>query len=258
MLFVFQWLPYKCSYQALYLIYRWFLSIYFLFWIVTGGEHSGSPKILRYLTHWAFIAFNSYLFVAALSSTLKHLSMHASEEREEERKLFIVSKKPAGCCGYDHNELTWYQMIQWFLFIIGNEGAFIIMILYCSFVLRGQNLTPFSINHHIINGIISIIDFWVTGVPANLLHFIYPIICGVIYVTFSGIYFTISGDIIYSVLDYDSRPGAAVGLSLAVILLFLPFVHFIIFLQYVIKCWLLFYCTRFKQKHTGRVHDQSV
>lgn len=215
---------------------------------------------LIYLTHWGFIAYNAYLIVAALSVTVKHVSvylLHHSEGREREHTL-LVPKKPAGCCGYSDNKITWYQMIYWFLFTIGNEVAFIIMVLFWALVFRGgRSLSGASINAHLINGIFSIVDLWVSGVPVNLLHFVYLMIFGAVYAVFSGIYFAITGDIIYSFLDYGTNPGLAVGSCILLILIFLPLVHAIVFyLQYVAKCWLFWWCLNKRREATD--DDKNV
>ena len=66
------------------------------------------------------------------------------------------------------------------------------------------------------------------------------------YVIFSAIYFAAGGTnvrgrpYIYSVLDYGSDPGSSTGLVLGVVLAFLPVMHFLFYLIYVARYWILY------------------
>lgn len=129
--------------------------------------------------------------------------------------------------------------------------AFLISVLYWTFLYRGQVVTGVTVNIHLINGVMSLVDLWVSGTPVNTLHVIYPMILGAIYCILSGIYFGISGDIIYEkVLDYENNPGRAIAASIAVIFVVLPIIHIgIFYLQYVAKFWILHYIFG-RQHHT--------
>ncbi len=118
--------------------------------------------------------------------------------------------------------------------------AFGVLVLYWSILYRGGLVDGINANTHLVNGLVSIVDLWVSGLPVNILHFIWIIIYGAIYGIFTGIYFVISGDIVYPVLDYENGIGLAVGLVVGVILVFFPLVHIMVFyLQYLIKFGLL-------------------
>ena len=246
-----QWLPYRWHYQAIYLVYRWFLVLYFLSWLIMSGvKNDEGPKYLVFLTHWGFITFNTYLLIAALSSTTKYLSVHfVHPERTQEDDFsraddVPLGRAPSGCCGRADNRLSWYQMLQWFFFTLGNEPAFLIFLLYWALINQNGNNNAISINVHLVNGVVAVADVWISGVPVNLLHIVYLEIFSAIYVLFSGIYYAISGEVIYEkVLDYGQYLGLAVGVSVGVILVVVPLAHVVVFwLQYLLRSWLQHHC----------------
>lgn len=135
-----QWLPYKWPHQALYLIYRWVLTIYFFTWLIISGVGSDGPNYFIYLTNWAFVLLNLYLLVAAVSSTTQYLTVHflyPNEGNSPSKDNGYSVEKPLGCCGYTSNTLSWYQMLHWLLFTLSADGAFTISFLYWTLLYGG-------------------------------------------------------------------------------------------------------------------------
>lgn len=225
-------------------MYRWILAIYFFSWLIVSGVDSNGPKYFIFLTNWSFLAFNAYLIVAAFSSTTKYLfSMCPFGEHSFTKDEDFSIKKPQGCCGYEDNTLSWYQMIHWLLFTLGTDLALGVLVLYWALLYDGSSVSGVNANTHLLNGLVAVIELWVSGVPINILHFIYTVIFAAVYSLFTGIYFAPSGAIVYSgVLDYGTNLGGAVGAVVGVVLVFLPFVHIVIFfMQYFLKFWILYY-----------------
>lgn len=240
-----QWLPYKWTYQFLYLVYRWILALYFFAWLITSWVESDGPKYLIFLTNWSFITYCLHVIVAAISSTTKYVFAHflfSTEEEPFSRANDYSLERPQGCCGYKSNDVSWYQMIHWLLFTLATDLAVGVMILYWTLLYEtGRPIDGINANTHLVNGLIALVEIWVSGVPVNFLHFIYPAIFGIVYAIFSGVYFGISGDIIYPVIDYENKPGSAVGTVLGVLFVFLPLVHVLFYLQHIAKFWILYY-----------------
>lgn len=101
-----------------------------------------------------------------------------------------------------------------------------------------------NLNTHLINGIVSITVLWVSRTPVRLLHVVYLVGFGAVYSVFTGIYYAAGGTnaqdepYIYEVLDYDDNPGTATAYVLIVVLVFLPFIHLLFYVQYVARYWL--------------------
>ena len=153
----------------------------------------------------------------------------------------------SGCCGRGYNRISWYHMIQWALFLIGTEVAVFLTILYWPLLYRPDiPISGVNFNTHGTQGIISVIELLITGVPIRFYHFYFTQTFGAVYVIFSAIYFAAGGTnvrgrpYIYSVLDYGSDPGSSTGLVLGVVLAFLPVIHFLFYLIYVARYWILY------------------
>lgn len=217
------------------------MTLYFFIWLIMAGFSQGSARYFIYLTNWAHIAFNLYLIVAAVSISLK---LYFSDKQEQlslarQREYFGI-RNPEGYWNTSNNKLSWYQMVHWVLFTIGNEGAFVILALYWSLLYRGGDVNGVNANTHLVNGLLAVVDLWVTGLPVNLIHFLYLMIFSTIYSTFAGIYYIYSGDIIYVPLDYRANAGAAVGLCLSVGFFLLPFIHSLFYLMFLCRQGLVY------------------
>ena len=187
-----------------------------------------------------------YLIIAALAVTTKFISVHLfcpPAEEEFSHKYEVKTKPLSGCCGYSDNKINWYQMIQWFFSLLGNKLSLLVFFLYFILLYDGRTIDGVNANSHILGGLISLVDLWVTGTPTNTLHVIYPMVFGAVYCVFTGIYFVATdGRIIYPILDYDSNLGLALGVVLVVIFIVFPIFHLIIFyLQHLAKVGIMYY-----------------
>ena len=187
------------------------------------------------MTYWALITFNLYLLVAAISVSTTFITVQCKPSSDEEN-VPLVRATPPQSCGCSENKVSWYQMVQWLLFIIGNEMAFIVVIYYWLFLYEGGPIDAASINRHLLNGIVALIDLWVSGVPMKFIHFIYSVLYGAVYVAFTVVYYKCTGRIIYSTLDYENHFWKALGLVLSAVFVAVPAIHvFIFYLQYKVK-----------------------
>ena len=258
-----QWLPYKWHYQIFYLIYRWVVALYFNGWLISSGIIS--DKFFIYLTNWAFVLFNTHLLYAALSTTADYCKaylccrQHYNElvfERDADEFEII---QPEGCFNREHNQLQWYHMIQWVLFTLSIQVAATVVILYWGLLYRGGFVDVYDAHYHLANGIIGLIDMWVSGLPIRFLHFYMPQLFAAAYISFTGIYYAAGGtgyndtSYIYPPLNYEEHPGSAAALCLGVFVC-LPILHFFFFGQYVARYWLVYLIYgRQRRPHVSRV-----
>ena len=244
-----QWFPYNWKFQWIYVIYRWILPAYFFGWLVHSGLTWGASSYFIYLTNWSFLIWNAYLILAAISVTFYYFytlfrsCVFETDTSQSVKYSFDIDVEAAfsvGCCGVSNDESTWYQKIQWFLFLISTEAAVAVTILYWALLYDGGSVDGINANTHLVNGIFAVVDLWLSGVPVRLLHFIYISLFGAAYVIFSGIYHAAGTDPIYDVLDYRLHPTSASLIAVLVALLFLPFVHVLLYLMYVARFWIVY------------------
>lgn len=251
LLFLFmQWLPYSLKWQWMYVLYRWIVMVYFLAWLIvtvvqTGQFSSQGAKYLIYLTNWGFIMLNAYFLVAAVSVLLscilqRHYPVSSAvptlTDTREERRLSC--SQPL---------LAFVNGLHWVLGVIGGEFAVGVTILFWTFFndpsLFSYSLSAESLHVHMLNGIVALLDIWVTGLPFRILHVIYSMIFASSYVVFTGIYYAANGtDIsgnryIYPVLDYENNTGLAAGVAVSCAMLLSIALHTGFFLMYICRYW---------------------
>ena len=131
-------------------------------------------------------------------------------------------------------DLRWFHKVVWILFEVSCGVAFIITVAYWS--LLEINLSPFSINNHLINAIIMLLELLVNRIPIRILHFYNLFFFSIIYIVFSLILHG-SGfsSAIYPVLDWEQNWRLALGLALGIVLLVAPLVHLIVFGIYSVR-----------------------
>ena len=228
-----QWLPYKWYFQLIYLVYRWLITFYFFGWLIFSGVDWGSPEYFTFLTNWCFLVFNAYLILASLSVSVKLITVYFISKEVEgnfARNFEFKTKSPAGCCGYSDNNISWYQMFHWLFFILGNELAVVVSLLYWVLLYSGGNVDGANANTHLLNGLIALIDVWVCNIPIHTYHVIYVSMFGAVYAVFTGLYFVgTDGGFVYNVLDFGENLGQAVGTIFLTVFIVIPAVHFIIF-----------------------------
>ncbi len=211
------------------------------------------------------LAWTGYLLVAALSVTVKFTQVHAlgrgsSEHNPQNQEFFDASQ---GCCGYQSDGISWYQKIHWFLFTVGTDGAFAVTVLYWLLIYDGEHVSGVNINTHLTNGVLAVFDLWFSKTPVRLFHAIYFVAFCAAYVVFTGIYHAANGTnaeddpYIYEVLDYEDSPGTAAAYALVVVLVFVPFVHVLFYLQYIARFWITYALFHRTQRSHSRLDAES-
>ena len=90
-------------------------------------------------------------------------------------------------------------------------------------------MSGINANTHLVNAIVAIIDFCISGVPVNTLHFIYPMIFAAAYALVNGLYYAGTQTPVYPVTDYGKDLGLAIGVSLASVFVLFPFIHLVFY-----------------------------
>jgi len=238
-----QWLQFNFKYLVTFLLYRWILMIYFVSWQVTALFQTCLSKYFIELSSWTFLVFNCYLVVAALSATVKsfvrrygiaskflHISSHNYDLR---------TTPPAGLCGYYDNDIAWYQVLHWILFLLGTEMSFIGLVIFWILGYDQHVWDGMQTHIHLVGPIMALLDFWICGIPVNFFHTIYPMIFGALYFVYTGIYYVTMGEIVYFYLDYDVNFPLAVSVAFIAVLVVIPFVHCLFLIQYKLKALIL-------------------
>ena len=231
------------------------LVLYFLTYVFFSGFQVG-PRFFQFLTQWGLVSYTVYLICAALSVTYTY--MHTLVCKRPPHKLSnqpdIETVKPPGCCGSSLDATSWYHKIQWLLFTVGTEIALTITIMFWSVLYDPERI---DVDHiqvaiHILNGITAYVDLWVTGVPVRVYHVLYLVLFGCLYVSFTGIHHaalveTNITNPIYPILDYGSNPGSSSALAIIITLVFLPFIHMVFYVSYLLREGIILLAKRYSK-----------
>lgn len=252
------WLPYNW-WQCIYIIARWIIALYYLAWLVFlfSDLNVSTAYQLIYLTIWGFITWSLYLLISAVSCTFKIFlciiqtcrrrnggngwNSHMAEPNEEEEISYEV-------VSWEDDQVAWYQKVQWVFFTLGATMQISIVILYWSLLFPLKESPEVynapNLNTHLSGGIVAIIDTFVNGITISIYHVYWPIIYGIVYLVFTGVYYVGGGTdpqgnaYIYYLLDYNTDPGRAVGASLASAFILVPLVHTALYLLSCLRRWL--------------------
>lgn len=239
-----------------------------MFFIAFEERFEGA-KFLIFVTNWALLLWVLYVVWAAISVTIAYLrAVYLFFTSKQESNMneghcthqLLVEDRPVGCCGVGGDRSFWYQKIQWLLYSVNMPVAVAVIILYWALLYdpdidRGYSyFDGVNLHTHLFNGIMSVVDIWVTAVPIRLLSMVYAVTFGASYIAFSGIYYAANGTntndnpYIYSFLDYGSDPTTAIGIIVATLFVLLPLTHLICYSMYLMREGVLYlvglYCCK--------------
>ncbi|XP_066146028.1 protein rolling stone-like isoform X2 [Euwallacea fornicatus] len=104
-------------------------------------------------------------------------------------------------------KLYWFY---WMLNIMATTIAFTITLIYWTLIYQTGVWSTMNFMAHGMNSILMFFDLCIVAHPIRILHFLYPIVFAVIYLTFTGIYYACGGldsngsPYIYPILKWDN------------------------------------------------------
>lgn len=246
------------------------MALFFFGWIFTIAlaPENGEEKFFIFLTNWGYLVWVANLIWSACSVTATYMYYYCLCKNRYKKKFdekshgrhsheLILDKKANGCCCYEEDHTSWHQKVQWVLHGIGGNAAIAVTLLFWGLLYDPQRADEFNfygpVNFmtHGVNGMVAVFDIFFTGIPVHLFHFLYPTLFGAVYAGFTGVYFAFNGTnannnpYIYSLIDYDRMPGAATGAVLSVMLVFIPMLHVIIYVLYLIRELMVYLSRKF-------------
>ncbi|VDI37706.1 Hypothetical predicted protein [Mytilus galloprovincialis] len=218
----------ECGPRILYPIWSGFWLVWHIVWFSfdpynayrNGGD--GDPYYFIYLTNWGYMLVGFYNLVDFIVTLYVHV-----------RRSDIVHLSPKSD---NKDQMPWYIKLLWILFEINNSISVLITIAFYGLLTPSGD--PTSIEKHAINSVYVLLNFFICAKPVRLLHVIYPLIIGVIYVIFSVIY-QVGGDgaAIYPVLDWD-QAGTTIIYVVVLTCIGVPVVHMAFFAMYQLRIFI--------------------
>lgn len=127
-----------------------------------------------------------------------------------------------------------YVRTMWVLQDIVIPGSFLVFVLYWALVVpeKTEPVQPLGYFTHGVNFVMQMLDVFLSRQPYHLLHGIYIAILGVVYISFTGIYYAAGGTdcngnrYIYKAIDW-SAPDSVYSLSLLILLVAVPVINLV-------------------------------
>ena len=240
------------------------LVLFFYFWLIYGGVRIG-PVFFIYLTDWSYLAWCGYLLFSAISTGVGLIRNHCYSDDSELARLVNNEEDPRQNWGATeivsvqisrHNtggriaKVQWFiHKIHWVLFYLGVINALFVTLLFwiveygIAHDITSSQLSAVIYCYHGVNAIFALVDIFVTGIPMNCLHVVYPVVFGTVYAVFTVIFYAAGGTdpwghrYVYSVLNW-SKPVMAFGFVLLCIVIEVVLYAFV-FVLYRLRVWIL-------------------
>ncbi|KAK3102647.1 hypothetical protein FSP39_012844 [Pinctada imbricata] len=279
----FQW---RCA-PVIYLIYRAALMIYADTWLIFtatsfinfgfegGNNNTSNNETLRmyswpvYLTNWTYLLLCLYLTSHAIFSVWYLLGgpivVMKSLTTRQQRQLFSELNTSPSLWENSYNivldsnesvttesqPLPWYFKLVWILYNMASAGSVMVTAVFFIFLwplFNTASIGQMNLQLHGINSVIVFIEHLMSGVPYRLLHYIYPLLYGLAYLTFSGIFYAAGNeDPIYpGVLDW-SKPGQTMIMVVLVGFVVLPLLQIFFFVIYKIRIFIFDLLTKYDE-----------
>ena len=232
-----------------FVAYRIIWFLYILAWLIATLVNFAPPD--REGPRWLiFLTNQSYILLVVSTGAITILTVgYAIIYLIDKQILQSFHPQSASTLQaiYMQDNIGWYVKICWLLYIMGAALALVVVVGYWSIVYdpncessTSPNSTiicleanEYSFHLHLVNGVLIILDLYLSRVPYQLFHIFYPSVFMLGWVIFSAIYFAAGGTnpldegpYIYELLDYGNNPGRAVGL--AIVLIVSPTAAFIV------------------------------
>ncbi|KAK9973764.1 hypothetical protein ABG768_024471 [Culter alburnus] len=226
----------------LWLLYRCFMLVYTVSWLIYTALLFNTPKFLIFLSHISYCLMVIYYLVALSNLAWAFLEVRCSSHRMKRgvsTECDTLLSPPVA--------LTAALCLQWILHSVVGCCSLTVSLLYWTIIHPSDqhSLSAFNINIHFINSIQTAVDLLLSSTPIHLTHFFYAVLAGVLYVIFAVVYWLLGctnlfgQPYIYSILDFSGRPLLATLCILGVCLLCLPSCHFVLWNMQLLREWLV-------------------
>ena len=171
--------------------------------------------LLAFLTQWGELCNNIYAITSVCVVVYCKFNKNISMEQEAPNYLKFVG----------------------FLWEIQSTVAITITVVY--FALLKVKWTYFSINLHLINSVVTVIDMFMIGTPKKFYHVWLPQILAIGYIITNASIWMASDKIIYPAINWGTDTAKSVGIAFFVVCLVVPILHGFLCLLTVLRDFLI-------------------
>lgn len=184
-----------------FLMYRCIISLYFIGTGLLSICDMWQTKWLIYLTTWSWmISTIYYLTITTVSGYYWWKLCNYGNMVDSHFRIRIPSS---------------LRVATWLLFDVSLGISLLVTLMFWGFVVVPDNfktslVTYITYNEHLLNLLLLIVDYTFHCIPIRVYHALYPILFGCMYLVFSAIYYSTTGDVIYVILDWRNNADSAI------------------------------------------------
>ncbi|XP_071479448.1 protein rolling stone-like [Diadema antillarum] len=192
------------------LIYRIVVTGYFFGYELYLWIKVLDIKFYIYMTDWTYTVFVIY-HVLALTNLVADIILKRYLVTREATSVFRVR-----------------YMVQWLLYNVVQTWTMLVLVVFWGALFNPAYVDwLFDLTCHLFPGVFSLIELGLVATPCRVAQVVYPATYGIIYLTFTLIYWATGHPPIYPILDYSGNPGVAAG-SIAGMAAFIFIYHMLI------------------------------
>jgi len=201
--------------RAVYIVYRVVVSLYFLAWLIVSGVR------FKYGGYWFLLLTN-----------LSFLSLNISIHCQLAAALYA--------CFYKQKCMRMSLPIKLSWVMYNSSSAIAIVVSLAYWILlhgkygRDSGIHVQSFHTHAVNSIYVITDLFITAIPIRLMHAYQGVCWGLLYCILTIIYSLLTGNTIYSILDWKNKPRET-SIYAVVILVAVVLSWVMIYLLYLLR-----------------------
>ncbi|XP_059169687.1 protein rolling stone-like [Physella acuta] len=254
---------------AIYVFYRLVLAVYTNVWLTLKAINPNVDTYFplpwgAYLTNWTYILLTIYFTVHAIVTIVVYAICRGSGLPFLHRRcsvdhwrLFHEVNQSAGyeiISGQEEqresvytirNSIPWYMGLVWLLFSAASVATINDTFVFWAILVPGSKFGTLNTDNeqmHLVNCVLVALEHAVTAIPIRLLHVIYPIMYGFVYVFFSIFYWVDNHDhVMYPILEWGNL-GPTIGYVFLIGFVIIPVVHICFYILYRLKIALFRCC----------------
>ncbi len=200
------------------------------------------------LTNITYITVTMYFLYAAIAVSYQHWAKSRVNQYQIDGKAINSEPSVSSSTNLDaylsNEDIHVCCKIHWFLYTVAlNSCTFVFIAFWLVLIAPSGGLHAHSplimyiiIDHHGLNFLLLIVDFFMNRIPVRILHCVYSSLFIGSYYVYNSIYWSITKRLIYGkILDYGGNTGLAVGLAFASVIVASPAIQFFWCFAFLLK-----------------------
>jgi hypothetical protein len=221
-------------------------------WTIYSGIYYRAHGALWFvwLTNWGYFCVTLYFILATVVTLLYHCKeKHQTHVVMEMKDVFDGERSnPQPVASENEIPPRWHHKAIWVLYNFSANNAVLITCLYWGLIFNGTT-DALDVSTHLLNTVFVLIEVFLSSIPIHLLHVVYSSCFVVVYMLFTVIYWAAGGTVIgkpyvYPYIDYESKPGLAVGLFCGCLFVGGPICQLFFFGLYKLRQFIAVKCER--------------